>query len=79
MAILLMGPDAAFGVPALQKASCDGSRQKRIGARLGDAVIDPVLWPPIIDEISFAESARNSLVVLPCTCRGEAGLGPHQQ
>jgi hypothetical protein len=61
---------------ALRKVGFGGSRLERVGAQLGDDVIDPAPWLQIIDEIRSAEDAFSAPL---CARRGDAGLGAHQR
>ena len=41
----------------------DSDKLLRAAARLGDVVIDPALWPEIMDEVSMAMSAEGAVLL----------------
>jgi DNA-binding CsgD family transcriptional regulator len=53
----------------LQKFILDRGELSRIGARLGDAVIDPAVWPEIMEQIGMAVGATGA-VLLQSDARG---------
>lgn len=44
----------------MTRAGVDATRLAAVGARLGDAVIDPAIWPDVMDEISAAVGAAGA-------------------
>jgi DNA-binding CsgD family transcriptional regulator len=47
----------------LRKSGVDSERLLRVGARLGDAAIDPTIWPEILDQISAAAGAAGAVLL----------------
>lgn len=47
----------------MSKSAVDAERLERVGARLGDAAINPAVWPEILEQISAAAWARGAALL----------------
>lgn len=55
--------DVQLGGCALRKSALDGNGLLRVSSRLGDAAVDPAIWPEIMGEISAAVGAAGAVLL----------------